>query len=88
VVGGKYTVEPGSLRALDRVLLVVDEVISQNVRLGRISSFDLRAAVDDAMGLIEIDGLGDVVGNDGILLPEFGDAIHLDGEQNRNALAA
>ena len=88
MVGGKYTVEPGSLRALDRVLLVVDEVISQNVRLGRISSFDLRAAVDDAMGLIEIDGLGDVVGNDGILLPEFGDAIHLDGEQNRNALAA
>ena len=88
MVGGKYTVEPGSLRALDRVLLVVDEVISQNVRLGRISSFDLRAAVDDAMRLIEIDGLGDVVGNDGILLPEFGDAIHLDGEQNRNALAA
>jgi len=88
VVGRKYTVEPGSLWTLDGVLLVVDEVVSKNVCLGRISSFDLRAAVDDAMRLIKIDGLGDVVGNDGILLPELGDAIHLDGEQNRNALAA
>jgi len=80
VVGSKDAVEPGSFRALDGMFFVIDEVVAQDFCLGGVSGGDLWAAVDEAMRLIKIDGLGDVVGNDGILLPEFGHAIHLDGE--------
>ena len=47
----------------------------------------LRPAVDDAMRLVKVHGLGDVGRNDGIVLPDFGDAIHLHGQHNRNAFA-
>jgi hypothetical protein len=88
VAGSKHAVNPGSLRALDWIFPVIGEVIPQNFCLRGISGRDLRPAVDDAMGLIKIDGLGDIVGNNGIVLPDLGDAIHLHRQQNRYARSA
>ena len=39
------------------------------------------------VGLIEIDGFRDVFGDDGIVLPWFGNAIHLHGEYDGNIVA-
>jgi len=38
------------------------------------------------MRLIKINGGGDVVGNEGVVLPRLGDTIHLHRQQNRDAL--
>src|SRR5258708_34694786 len=77
VACGKNAAEPGCLRALDWILLVILPVISQYLGLSRISGSDLGPAMKDAVRLIEIHGCGDVVGNDGVVLPRLGDAIHL-----------
>ncbi len=80
-------VKPGIFRARDRSLLVIDAVVSQDGGLCRIGCRDLRPSVDQAVRLIKIDGLGDVVGDDGILLPQFGNTIHLHRQQHRDTLA-
>src|SRR6202035_3870842 len=77
VAGSKEAVNPGSLWALYWILPVIGEVIPQNFGFRGISGGDLRAAVDDAMRLIKVHSLGDVVGNHGIVLPDFGDTINL-----------
>jgi len=67
------------------MLLVIHAVISEDLSLRRISGRDSSPAMDDAVRLIKIHGLGDVVGDDGIVLPHFGNAIYLHRQQNRHA---
>jgi hypothetical protein len=84
VAGGNDAVEPGGLGALDWILAVIHAVISQDVSSGGIGGNDLGATVDEAVWLIEIYGLSDVIWNDRIVLPQLGYAIHLNREQDRN----
>ena len=79
MTGGEEAVCPGSVGAFDGSFLVIDEVVAEDLSFRGIGGDDLRLAVDDAMGLVEVDGLGDIVRNDGIVLPDFGDAIDLNG---------
>lgn len=88
VAGSEEAIGPGSLGTVDGVLAVIDEIVSQDFGLFGICGDDLTAAVDETVGLVEVDGLRDVVGDDGIVLPEFGDAINLNGEQDGDILAA
>src|SRR5258708_32249175 len=60
VACGKNAAEPGRLRALDWILLVILPVISQDLSLRGIGGRDLGPAMKDAVGLIEIHGRGDV----------------------------
>ena len=43
--------------------------------------------MNEALGLIKVNGLGDVVWDHGIVLPELGYAIYLNGELNGNVFA-
>jgi hypothetical protein len=43
--------------------------------------------MNQPVGLVEVDGLRDIGRNDGIVLTDFGDAIHLHRQQHRDALA-
>jgi len=88
VIGSEEALCPRGLGALNRVLLVIHEVVSEDLSFSGVGGDDLPAAMDDAVGLIKVHGLGDIVWNDGIVLPNFGDAIDLHGEENRDALAA
>lgn len=42
--------------------------------------------MNQPVGLVEVDGLRDIGGNDGIVLANFGDAIHLHRQQHRDIL--
>ena len=44
--------------------------------------------MEKSIQLIEIDGLGHVGGNDGVILTHFGDAIHLDRKQHGDAVSS
>jgi hypothetical protein len=85
VAGGEKAVGPGSFGAFDRLLAVVGQVVAQDFSFGGVGGGDARASMDDSVGLIKIDGCRDIAGNDGVVLPDFGYAIDLDGEQNRDA---
>lgn len=69
VAGGNQAIKPGSCRAIDRMLAVIDQVISEDFGSVRIGGENAAAAVNKAVGLIEVDGLMDVRGDDGIVLP-------------------
>jgi hypothetical protein len=88
VAGSEDAVEPGGFGAFDRIFLIVHSIIAEDVSPGGIGGRDVSAPMDDAAGLIEIDGFGDVVGNDRIVLPDLSYAIHLHRQKNRNALSA
>ena len=77
-------VVPWVVPALDRVGIVEPE-ISDDAGACWIGGANLGPAVDKTVRLIEIYRLGYVGGNDRIIFTELGDAIHLDGEQHRNA---
>lgn len=82
------TVVPGVLLAVERIPFVIGAEISDDMRARRIGSADLGFAVQKAVQLIEICGLGYVRGNDLIILAGLGDTVHLNGEQNRNTLSS
>ncbi len=65
--------------------LVIEAVISQNLRLRIIGRGDLRTTVEQPMRLIEIHRRRDIVGNDFVLLPGLLDAVDLHREQHRNS---
>ena len=83
VAGSEYTIEPGSVRTLDWIFLVIDTVVSEDLSFGRIGGCDLRLAMNDAMRLIKVHRFGDVVGNYRVVLEGFCDAVHLNGQKNR-----
>src|ERR1700730_3754366 len=82
MAGSEYVLEPGTAAALHRFLPVVEAVVSKNLRLGIVGSDDLGAAVQQAMRLIKIHCLGDVVGDDLVALPRFLDAVDLYRKQH------
>src|SRR5579864_2421969 len=81
------TVIPGVLPAVDRIPFVVEAEISDDVRACGIGGVDLGLAVQKAIQLIEICGLGYIGGNDLIILAGLGDAVDLNGEQHRNTFS-
>ena len=87
VAWGEESIPPGGFGAVDGSFLVVDAVIPKIVGLCGIGGRDLATAMDNALRLIKVHRFGDVVRNNGIVLPEFGDTVHLHGQQNRNAFA-
>jgi len=80
VSGSEDAVIPGSVGTIDVGFFVIGEIVSEDLGLGRIGGFDRGAAMDNAVRLIEIYRLSDVVGDDGVILPEFCDAIDLHSE--------
>lgn len=77
VARSEDAISPGSLGTLDGVSPVIHKVISEDQSLRRIGGNDLLLTVDDTVSLIKVDGLGDVVRNDRIVLPDLGYAINL-----------
>jgi hypothetical protein len=69
VAGGEDAIPEGILGALDGIFLVIHEEVSQDFSLRRIGRDYVPASVNDPFGLIKVDGLGDVVWDDGIVLP-------------------
>jgi len=88
VAGSEEAIEPGSLGAGDGIFAVVDQIISKDSGSRRVGRLDAAAPVNQAVRLIKVDGLGDIIGNDGIVLPDFSDAIDLHGQENGNASLA
>src|ERR1700686_796703 len=85
MAGSEYVLEPGTAAALHRLLPVIEAVVSKNLRLGIVGSYDLCAAVQQAMGLIKIPCLGDIVGDDLIALPRLLNAVDLHRKQHRDS---
>ena len=88
VAGSEDAVEPGSAGTFDGSLPIVGQVISNNLCFGGIGGSDSGPAMDESVRLIEVHGFGNIVRNDGIFLPEFRHAIHLDGQQDWHAFTA
>jgi len=70
-------VQPGVIRTLERALRVVCSIVPKDFSSQGIGGSDLPPAVEDALGLIKIHGFSDIVGNNGVVLPELRDAIDL-----------
>src|SRR6202158_4915904 len=85
MAGSENVLEPGPGAALHRLLPVIEAVVSKNLRLGIVGSDDLGAAVQQAMRLIKVHRLGDIVGDDLIALPRFLDAVDLYCKQHRDS---
>ena len=68
------------------MLAVVETIIAQDLGASRVESADLFAAMNQPVGLVEVDGLRDIGRNDGIVLADFGDAIHLHRQHHRDIL--
>src|ERR1700716_4690866 len=84
---GKVSVVPRRSQALDWIFPVIRQIIPENSSPQWIGSGDVRAPVDQSMRLIEVHGLHNVVRNHAVVLPEFGNTIHLHGQQYRDAVA-
>jgi len=86
VAGSEDSLPPGGFGAFDRSLFVIDAVVPEDLSACGIGGSDLATAVENARGLIKIYGLGNVIGNDRVVLPPLGDTIHLHRQRNGNAL--
>ena len=82
VIGSNVTVEPGKSLAGDRSLVVIETVVAQDAGFGIVHSLDFRAAVDNSMWLVQVDGRGNVPGNEFVVLPGLRHAIDLSGQQH------
>jgi hypothetical protein len=80
------TVIPEILIALDRIHFIVESKISNNSRVCGIGRTNFWLAVEKSIWLIEIDRLGDVGRDNRVVLPNFGDAIDLDSQNNGDVL--
>lgn len=87
VAGSNPAIEPGSCGTANGMLAVIDQIISEDFGAMGIGGDDVAAAMNEAVGLKKVDGLIDVGGDDGVVLPKFSDAIDLDGEQDGHAFA-
>lgn len=52
--------------------------------MGGIGSHDLPTAMHNTLGLVKVHGFGNIVRDDGIVLPPLRNAINLNGQRNRN----
>jgi len=87
VAWGEGPVKPGSSLALNRSLPIVETVIAENLSLGLVSSGNMRAAMDDAMRLVEVRGSDDIFGDDAVVLPRLRHAVHLHRQEHGNPFA-
>src|SRR5581483_5808978 len=85
VISHKSAIKPRSSITLHRSLLVIEPIVADDLGFRVIFGANLRASVDEAMRLVEIDGSCDVIGNDVVVLPRFRHAVDLHGEQDWNA---
>lgn len=81
----KSAIVPRVLRAMNRVFLVIEAKISQDLRFCRVGRMNFRAAVDYSVGLIEVHGARDVGRNHAIIRAEALHAVHLNGKENGNS---
>ena len=79
--------EPGIGGTIDGMISIVETKIAEDLGARRIDGANLRSAVKDAVGLIEIYGLGDIGGNERVVFVWLGDAVDLDGEKDRDGVA-
>ena len=82
----QHPIEPGIAFAADRVRFIVVSKVSHNLRTGRIGSANCTLAMHDSIRLVEIYRLPYIGGNKVIVLPDLGDAVDLNGEENRDAI--
>jgi len=78
--------EPGVAVALDGIRGIVEADVSEDFGAGWIGGANFGAAVEVAIRLVKVSGLLDVGGNEGIVFTDFGDAVHLNGEEDWNAV--
>ena len=83
----KQVLKPRGSLALYGVFVIIESIISQNLSLGIVGGCDPRSAMDQAMRLVKVDCLSNVVRNDLVPLPRFLDAVDLYREQYRDARA-
>ena len=76
--------EPRVSLATDGGLFVVEAVVAEDMGFGIVGGSDLRAPVDDAVGLIEVHRCRHVLGNDFIVLPELANTVDLHGQHHRD----
>lgn len=55
--------------------------------MGGVGGGNSAPAVNQTMRLIEVHGLGHIAGDDGIVLPGFGNAFHLNGQEHGDAIS-
>jgi len=79
-------VPPGILAATERLRLVVGSEVAKDASALGIGGANLGLAVEHAIELIKIDGLGDVGRDHRVIFADFGDAIDLDSEDHRYAV--
>ena len=77
---------PGKVIAIDGVILIAHVKVADDIGAFRIHCENFRASMKQAIGLIKIDGVGNVRRDGDISLPRFGNTVHLDGEQHRDPL--
>jgi hypothetical protein len=80
------TVPPRILPATEGFCFVVGAEVAEDASALRIGGANLGLAVEHAIELIKIDGLGDVGGDYGVIFADLGDAIYLDSEDYRNTV--
>jgi hypothetical protein len=79
-------VVPGILVAFIRDRFVVESKVPDDIRTRWIGSADCGPAMEKAIRLVEIGGLGHIRRDDRIILVDLSDAIHLNGEKHRDAI--
>ena len=87
VIRSNFAVEPRHAFTAGGILLIVEAVVAEDLRLGVVGSPNFLASVQNSMRLIKISGLDDIVGNDAIMLPRLGDGVDLDGEKDGDVVA-
>ena len=70
-----------------RLFLIIETVVSKDLRLRIIRCGDVTFAVKQAMGLIEVNRLSDIVGDDPVALLRFWHAVDLYRQQYRDSCA-
>ncbi len=84
---GEEMVPPGILLAGDGTCFVMGLEISDDLGARGVGSANFGASFEMSVDLKEIHGLGHVGGDQGVILVVLGDAIHLDSEENGNAVS-
>src|SRR5579864_2469921 len=77
---------PGIVVAIDSTILIRHLEIANDVRVAAIGCTNTRPSVDKTFCLIEVDGIANVRRNYRIVVAWFMDAVHLDRQQDWNAL--
>jgi hypothetical protein len=72
--------------ARDGIRFIVEFQIANNSRACRIGSTNTWLTMEKSIRLIEIDGLGDVGGDNRVVLANLGNTIHLNGQEDGDAV--